>query len=173
MTNHGNQLVMKRKDLEGLPEVVVPEGFVLREYRDGDDAAWGELVKEYCATPFEQIIKSHRFYGGPEAVKFICVDDKPVATATAWGEEGDDTLGVVHMVGAAPEFRGKALGFVVSNAVLHQLKRDGKTAAALLTDDFRLPAIKTYLKLGFEPVIANEEHTNRWEQVYQNLKCSQ
>jgi len=160
---------MKRKNLDNLPEVIVPEGFVLRGYRSGDEAEWNKLVAEYCTTPFGEMIKRHRFFS-PEAVKFVCIDDKPVATATAWGEENDETLGVVHMVAVAPEFRGKALGFVVSNAVLHQLKRKGKTAAALLTDDFRLPAIKTYLKLGFEPVIANEEYKNRWEQVYRRVK---
>ena len=37
--------------------------------------------------------------------------------------------------------------------------------AALLTDDPRLPAIKTYLNLGFVPEHRDDTHPARWEAV--------
>jgi len=159
---------MRRKDLDNLPEPVVPAGFTLRGYRDGDDGEWAGFVAEYCTTPFVQHMKAHRFYE-PEKVKFICAGDRPVATATAWDDENDGSLGVVHMVGAAPEFRGRGLGHAVTIAVLHQMKLNGKSSAILTTDDHRLAAIKMYLRLGFEPVVADEEQAVRWKQVREKI----
>jgi mycothiol synthase len=68
-------------------------------------------------------------------------------------------------VASDPEHRGKRLGYVVSLAVLHDLRRHGCREAALLTDDPRIPAIKTYLSLGFLPALTDDTHPARWEAV--------
>ena len=41
----------------------------------------------------------------------------------------------------------------------------------LQTDDFRLPAIRMYLKLGFTPVyeVEGEDHRARWSAVFERL----
>ncbi len=39
----------------------------------------------------------------------------------------------------------------------------------LCTDDWRLPAVKTYLNLGFEPEIIHESHPARWKAVFETL----
>ena len=162
------QLVMKRKNLDGLPDLTIPDGFILRDFMDGDEADWNRMVIDVWAVDFNEAIRSHRFFT-PERVKFICADGKPVATATAWRDDNDETLGRVHMVASDPAFRGKGLGCQVTSAVLHQMRKEGRVYADLTTDDFRLPAIKTYLKLGFEPVITHESHLGRWKKVYENL----
>ena len=167
----GKQLTMRRANLDNLPAPAVPDGFTLRDYRDGDDAEWAGFVAEYCTAPFAEHMKSHRFYK-PEKVKFICEGDRPVATATAWDDENDGSLGVVHMVGAAPEYRGRGLGSAVLIAVLHHMKHSGKTAAILTTDDHRLPAIKMYLRLGFEPVVTDAEQADRWGKIRENIKTT-
>jgi mycothiol synthase len=100
----------------------------------------------------------------------ICDGETPVATAIAWGDGGGDaSLGMVHYVATDPDYRGRGLGFAVTNAVLHHMKGEGKSAAYLSTDDFRLPAIKIYLKLGFEPDTSKEGHAERWQAVRQKL----
>ena len=43
---------------------------------------------------------------------------------------------------------------------------EGRTWAVLQTDDFRIPAVKTYLKLGFEPLIVHENQPKRWKDVF-------
>ena len=45
----------------------------------------------------------------------------------------------------------------------------GWAVARLWTDDWRLPAIKTYLNLGFEPDIEHESHPERWRAVFEKL----
>ena len=101
----------------------------------------------------------------------ICHGGIPIATATAWlYDKSPDSTGYVHMVGAMPEWKGRGLGYQVSLAALHEMKREGKKDAVLHTDDFRLAAVKIYLSLGFEPEMNHESHESRWEQVYQKLK---
>jgi len=39
----------------------------------------------------------------------------------------------------------------------------------LKTDDWRLPAIKTYLKLGFLPFLFSPDMEGRWREVCGNL----
>jgi mycothiol synthase len=159
------QLVMQRKTLDNLPDIIIPEGFSLRYFENGDETAWDEIVGDMCSEGFGRAIKAHCFFT-PERVKMICYNGRPVATATAWGDEGGcKTLGMVHMVAADERFRGKGLGFAVTDAVLHQMKKEGKSAAYLTTDDFRIPAIRTYLRLGFEPDKTREGHNERWETI--------
>jgi mycothiol synthase len=68
-----------------------------------------------------------------------------------------------------PEHQGKQLGLVLVLHVLDYFKKKGFREAILDTDDFRLPAIRTYLKLGFEPVYIGENHRRRWELIMHKL----
>jgi len=54
--------------------------------------------------------------------------------------------------------------------VLHYMKTQGKTEACLTTDDFRLPAVKIYLKLGFEPDLTRDGHKDRWDNIYRQIQ---
>ena len=56
------------------------------------------------------------------------------------------------MVGVMPEHSGYRLGKWVSLAVLYYHRQQDFKCAVLGTDDFRLPAIKTYLTRDFMPI---------------------
>jgi mycothiol synthase len=73
------------------------------------------------------------------------------------------------MVGVVPEFRSRGFGRLVTLAVLHWLHEQGYRRVILHTDDWRLPAIRSYLRLGFRPVLFNDHHTRRWELVRARL----
>ena len=165
------QLFMRRKQLHDLPEIQLPDEFTLRHFADGDEACWERIIETTLfPMKFDEGIKSASFYK-PERVWFICHGGSPIATATAWlYDKSPDSTGYVHMVGAMPEWKGRGLGYQVSLAALHEMKREGKKDAVLHTDDFRLAALKIYLSLGFEPEMNHESHESRWEQVYQKLK---
>src|SRR5690606_36526282 len=68
-----------------------------------------------------------------------------------------------------PRNRGKGLGKLVSVAVLNDLYERGFRRCMLRTDDFRLPAIKTYLDLGFVPDMKDDSHPERWAKVWDAL----
>jgi len=94
-----------------------------------------------------------------------------VGTACAWRQSVDEgKVGYVHMLGVVPEHQGKGLGYALVLCTLHFFKDRGFQEAVLDTDDFRLPAIKTYLNLGFEPVYVDEGHLSRWKTVLAKLE---
>lgn len=73
------------------------------------------------------------------------------------------------MVAVHPGAQGKGLGKKICLAVLHDLASRGYKSALLSTDDIRLPAIKLYLSLGFEPFYTDGSHKERWNKVYEKI----
>ena len=83
---------------------------------------------------------------------------------------GEESLGgELGWVGVDPEFRGQHLSSIVCSAVQERYRREGYTQAYLRTDDYRLPAVKTYLELGWQPLIDSEVMKKRWEKVCRKL----
>ena len=169
------QLRMLKPTLDELPALVLPAGFTLRSYQAGDSTHWERiLAASFGGEPgrfgFDQIMRREPAYR-PERVLFVVANDTPVATASAWRAPGLlPETGMVHFVGVVPEFQGHRLGYWVTLATLHRMAADGLRAASLTTDEFRLPAVKTYLRMGFEPVLVHENQRERWRQVFRDLK---
>ena len=67
-----------------------------------------------------------------------------------------ETEGRIDYMAADPRFSGKAIGYAVCAGVTWRLLERGYKTAVLWTDDWRLPAIITYMKVGFEPVMYRE-----------------
>ncbi len=167
------QLQMARASLEGIPEVETPAGYRLRTYRPGDEAAWCRLVNEGIGGDYteekcrEELIRRPSF--DPADLFFAERGGEVVGTACALRQE-EGKPGIVHMVAVSPEHRGHGLGRALVAAVLHRLRELGYAAAELSTDDFRLPAIATYLSLGFQPKFTHESHEERWRAVRERLQ---
>lgn len=173
---HNPQLCMKRLNLDDLPEIELPGGYTIRSSREGDGQHWARIVREafaddsYDESRFDRDMKAHAAYR-PERIFFVCASDGlPCATASAYRQEsfGRDA-GYLHYVGVCPAHTGKRLGTAVSLAALNKFRSEGLQSAVLETDDFRLPAIKTYLNLGFSPLIVHENQPERWNAVFAKL----
>lgn len=166
---------MRRDDLAGLPPVELPAGYTLRSSLPGDGCCWSSILNEAFGgerteESFMKEMLEHPAYRA-ERILFICAPDgEPCATASAYqqGEWGEHT-GYVHYVAVRPGHAGKALGYQVSLAVLHRFTEEDYFDAVLQTDDFRVAAIKTYLRLGFHPLLAHENHPQRWRIVLHGL----
>ena len=158
--------------LSNLPAWSLPPGYEMRSLHPGDEHAWERIIAKSFQEVylFAECIAKHEQYV-PEKVWFVTYDNVPVATATAWytNKFPEDT-GCLHMVGNLPEHTGKGLGKQVSLAALHKMRLEGRSQAMLNTDVFRLPAIKTYLNLGFRPRIIDDSHYERWKTVAEKLK---
>ena len=169
-----SQLQMRRLNLEGLGEVSLPDGYEIRTYREGDDAAWAEIVNRSLGDGWNAE-RCRRDLTGcpqfrPDGLFFATWEGKPIGTTCAWTGSIDETqVGQVHMVGIVPEHRGKRLGYALCLSVLRFFKENRFQHARLSTDDFRLPAIKTYLNLGFEPHYADDDHKSRWDAIHAKL----
>ena len=163
------QLVMMLEDLKGLPEPVLPPGYDFRTAKETDGVHWVDVVNDsfgyQAARSFDDLKKDICF--SLSRVHFVCRQGLPVGTASAWHREtwGEDT-GYLHMVGVRKEHTGKGLGKNVSLVALKDMEARGCRRCVLQTDDFRIPAIKTYGRLGFRPLITHESHLERWKTIH-------
>lgn len=168
------QLFMVHPDLFALSELNLSDGYTVRRFHHGDESSWEHIIKESFQNEpnFDKDMKSDSSYL-PERVWFICDENGPIATASAWYRpDWDENTGYLHMVGILPSHAGKGLGLQVSLAALHHMQRENRTKAVLHTDDFRIPAVKIYWKLGFKPKIIHENQIKRWKALEEILDLS-
>lgn len=169
------QLRMVRPNLDDLPKLELPDEYGLRTYQEGDEAHWANIISDSFGgrkrTPQDthnEIISRDVFV--PDGLFFVTHQDRPVGTACAWRQSVDETdVGYVHMVGVLGEHTGQKLGKWVSLAVLYYFHEHGFTCSMLDTDDFRMPAIKTYLNLGFVPVYVEDSQHERWKTIFKQF----
>lgn len=170
------QLLMLRPGLDNLPAIRVAPGYAARTYQPGDDAVWADVINRSFGgkprTPEDarNAIMSQPVFE-PDRLFFVTRDGQGVGTACAWykNEFPADT-GYLHMVAVAPEHQGHGLGGLLVALVLDCFKRKGYRKVVLHTDDFRLPAIRSYLRAGFEPVYRDQDDRDRWAAILEKIK---
>ena len=172
------QLRMVRPNLEDLPELELPVGYGMRTYRKGDEVHWARIIsdsfggRKRTAQDTENEITNRDVFV-PDGFYFATHRDVPVGTACAWRQSVDEKdVGYVHMVGVVAEHTGHKLGKWVSLAVLCYFRDNNFKCSMLDTDDFRVPAIKTYLNLGFIPVYVEAEQPERWRNIFEKLELA-
>jgi GNAT superfamily N-acetyltransferase/catechol 2,3-dioxygenase-like lactoylglutathione lyase family enzyme len=173
-TSNDSNLRMRLRSLADLPMLPEPpNGFTLRRIvrKEMTESDIADLTGVLAAA-FPEMVWT------PRKVREALVTDATVeetfvledaesgaiaATATArFLPERFPNTGYLHWVGAYAHYKGKGFGRYVSLAVLHAFRERGYTDAVLETQDFRLPAIHTYRKLGFAPEYNDDTHEARW-----------
>ena len=69
----------------------------------------------------------------------------------------------------APGHRGRGLGAALITAALRRLRRGGYRHIFLGVQSWRLPAIRSYLRVGFQPFIHAPGLVSRWESVFADM----
>ena len=164
------QLSMIRPHMEGLPPIVLPQGYDLHTGRADSASVWEEIIRDSFHMEFSYEKELDYPDCGPDNCWFASVDGEDVATATSYTKPEVPGAAFLHMVAAHSKGLGKGAGKLVVLAVLHGLKEAGFRECRLFTDDFRIPAVGLYLSLGFEPVIDDEEMKDRWNAVMEKVK---
>lgn len=167
------QLFMRRPSLADLPPAPpLPPGYVLRAFEPGDLTALGAVLTAAFDEPWDDEKVRHNLTEAPdvERVYVVAHEGVPVATASArLLPHLYPGSGYLHWVGADPRHQGKGLGTLVSRRVLEHFRAAGLRDAVLETDDARLPAIRSYLKLGFVPEYRAADQQGRWSRILQRL----
>jgi len=172
-----DQIVLRRPDLAGLPPTVVPDGYALRRFLPGDEAAWADLLgRAFPETPDARTLPAREFMAGPlwdpQRIVFACADGRPVACAAAWenAAQWGPRTGMIHWVATDPDHVRRGLGRATVVAALEWM-RGRYDDAVLVTQVYRLPAIRLYLALGFRPHLdAIPEMPERWKRVERGLR---
>lgn len=166
------QLKMEWRPAQGELPVRLPDGYLLRSFRSGDEEGHAQLLDRCDLGRWDierarNTILAHPL--SPEGIKLVEKDGELVAAA--WARHAPDTgghgarRGELGWVACSPEHRGKRLGRAVCAAVLNHFQALGYDEVYLLTDHWRLPAIKTYFNLGFRPVIDSADARYEWARV--------
>ncbi len=167
------QLVM-RWSIERTPEEPkAPDWgeFVCRTFNGSDEDVdkWLDIVRYGLSDvkmPPESFWKIINDHGAMEPDKLFIVECGGDAAATLTVIPNYETKeGYIHMVACKPEYRGRGVGTRLNAEAVRTLHRIGMRTAYLTTDDFRIPAIKSYLRAGFYPDIVDEDHRARWDAV--------
>ncbi len=149
----------------------LPAGYELRGFRPGDQPGWVELL---TATEFggwtagkldEYLARPERLEGS----RAIECNGRLVAATFASQRRLDPPEGALDYVVCHPDHRGRRLGRIVCAAVMRYLVAAGYDTITLLTDDWRLAAIKTYFNLGFTPIMTRRDMPDRWLEVRRQL----
>jgi mycothiol synthase len=167
--SHETQLRMRRPSLAGLPAPELSGGFSIRAGDESDLAVWAEIMNGDMGY-WDEARARWEFWADPDLLEGgvqLLVDHRGEirGTATAKRSPTDSSTGYLHMVAVAPRLRGCGLGTAISLAALRRMADAKLDAVVLDTDDWRLAAIRTYLRLGFQPDPVAEDHEARWRRI--------
>jgi|GEM_PF-59526 len=167
------QLLMRAPAALPTPEAALPDGYTLRRAGPGDADAIARCM-DLAFGGWDAAKVRGAFLLAPDCqATFVAVGvtTGQVAAVASHREVPDRFPGAsyLHWVGADPDHAGRRLGALVSAAVLAFGRRGGPRDAVLETDDHRLPAIATYLGLGFAPEYRDPSHPERWAAVFRGL----
>ena len=168
------QLKMQFRAFAALEPVRLPGGYSLATLAERDASewiavlnatgqlgAWDSARAERCFTDPRPVV--------PEGTYLVLHRGRAVATACTVLPTPAEPRHELGWVAVDPAHRGHGLGLQVCAAVLWYARRRGWPASTLNTDDWRLPAIRTYLRLGFEPEFTHDSHPARWQEVHRLL----
>jgi len=153
--------------------VAPASGYAVRTYRPGDERACLELMSRVDFDPWDDAKLSYNLNRIIPDGWFFATDtsDRVVATAMCLHNYSDRTpfTGDVGWVACHPDHRGCRLGLCLTAHVTRRFLDAGYTAIQLHTEYYRLPAIKTYLHLGYLPSIQSADVSNLWERACREL----
>ena len=169
-----NQLKMVRNNTP-VGYITFPEGYYMRPYREGDGPGWCECcvdgklgVDEISEAVFKKIMLDDKTVN-PQNIYFLISPSGEIAGTTTYQYNEEECAGTIHMVAITKKYLGKGLSLPMLLFVVQKIIDDGKELIYLSTDDWRLPAIKTYFKADFEPVYYLPDMKERWLNVHKLL----
>ena len=154
-------------------KIELPEGYSVRSFRQGDEEKYAELLNnkdlgDWNVERLDSILSNPL---SPDGVYFVTYGDDLVATACAQDRvvNTDRHIGEVGWVAGESAHCGKGIGVAVCAATINHLFDRGYDEIYLLTDHWRYPALKVYLKLGFEPRLDGADDRYLWKKICDQL----
>lgn len=169
------QMVWPESMLESLPEVTLPAGYTLRCFQWGDESGYFRLMDSAGFKNWDnETLKPWLAKVLPDGFFVMTESASEEIVASAMATHNPIDLhpfgGNLGWVVASPEHKGKGLGMVVCAAATRRMIQAGYRRIYLQTDDWRLSALKVYLKLGYVPFLFAPDMEERWRKVCDKLE---
>ena len=161
-----------KNDGKAAADVAVPSGCRIVSFTELDDAMdkWLEIVQyglsngKQDAEFYRKVMTANATYSEDRCF-FVLENERAVATLAVLCDY-EKKEGYIHMVACREDSRGKGYGTLLNRVAEYSLKKEGMQTAFLTTDDWRIPAIKSYLRAGFTPDLSTDDFKERWEKIY-------
>lgn len=174
------QLVMRWKnDGKPIENIVFPQFVTVKNWKEANNPL--DKWLDICSYGLTEKKEDEQYYNTcnykyenykPEDCWFFCYKGEEVATVTVICDDKSKE-GYIHMVAAKDSARGKGIGNLMSVFAVGELKRRKMETAYLTTDDFRIPAIKSYIKGGFYADLSTEDFRDRWDKIFKIIGFKQ
>ncbi len=169
------QMMWPKHLLNAPPIIQLPPGYKLRTYQQGDEPRFYEIMalvgwagwNDEKLKPWLAKVLPNGWFMIVQAKS-----DKIVGTAMCLHnyKEMNPFQGELGWLAGDPKHGGKGLGMVASAAVTKRFIDAGYRNIRLYSEDYRLPALKTYLKVGYVPFLYETGMEQRWQVICEQLK---
>jgi mycothiol synthase len=168
------QMIWPRQRLDNPPPISVAAGYDLRVYNPGDEP---DFYKIMHIAGFEgwhdETLRPWLSKILPDGWFFVVERSSGQMVATAMTTHNPSEQhpfgGELGWVASDLSHKGHGLGMTVCAAVTARFLTAGYRNIYLKTDDWRLPALKTYLRLGYVPLLFTPDMQRRWQAICAQL----
>ena len=154
------------------PSVHLTPSYLMRTYNPRDNKCFFDLMNmaggkdwdEQHLEPWIPRILSEGWF-----LVFHQESGRIVASCMALRSEAYSSGCELGWLASDPAHSGKGLGLALSAAVTARMIDEGFRVIHLYTEGFRLAAIKTYLKIGYVPLLCRDKINDRWQEICKQL----
>jgi GNAT superfamily N-acetyltransferase len=170
--------VLRRRDLENIPQQPLPNGYSFRFYRPGDEETWAQIWSSaddfdvYDSKRFRNIFGTDDDLLARSCLFLVDPEGQEVGTATAWVESyAKLTWAKLSWIAISRSHQGLGLARPLLSAVMNRSKELGHCRAVLYTyaAPIRIRAIRLYLDYGMMPDLSHPDGDRAWKFIAETL----
>lgn len=146
--------ITERSLSEPIPEVRLPEGFLIRCAADADYPQLASVRNDafnndWTAEQYRAMVMHKPGYQ-PEREIIVVAPDAQIAAFTVIHVDPVNKLGLFEPVGTRPAFQRRGLARAMMLYAMHEMKRQGMQAALVEHDATNTAALELYRSIGFQ-----------------------
>jgi ribosomal protein S18 acetylase RimI-like enzyme len=169
-------VILFHRDLRQAPSFALPHGYQMRFYRPGDLKTWLRIQATDpffvpTAETFAEALPGDDAYLAERVMFLVDSEGGEIGNITAWNtaQFTGQEIGQICWVALVPEARGLGLGKPLLSAACAALRERGYTQAFVDTNMRRIPALRLYMRFGFEPYLRSETEETAWRTITASL----
>jgi GNAT superfamily N-acetyltransferase len=172
------RIEMLREHMRNLPSNALPRAFSARPMSVRDVSLWTDIWRDVeDSSAISDSLFENSFGQDWDLIGkrcFIVFDEagRSAGTISAWFDKsfaGYENCGRIHYVAVRKAFQNRGLGRAMLGFALGLAAELGHKQCHLVTQTFRLPALKLYFEAGFKPYLDGPEALASWKAVAERL----